>query len=147
MFNTCFKISVVKEFVPTIFKTSLAKMNEPLRAQQNCKEANVTKREVLTIHAPLHKLEKRKQVDPPEQASKMANESNLANSKISEVYNHANYEKTKLFRVIRLVSNKNTAIVSRVPPPWREKSPSFSVNEQGLLFMDNRKRSQGKRKS
>ena len=69
----------------------------------------------------------------------MADESKLANSKISKVYIQANYENDKIVqKVIRLVKNKNTAIVSRLPPPWREKFPSFSENEQGLLFMDNR---------
>ena len=65
MFNTWFTVSVVNEIVPTIFKVALAKTNEPMRAQKNRKEASVTKREVLTIHAPLHKLDKCKQVDPP----------------------------------------------------------------------------------
>ena len=110
-----------------------------MRAQENLKEGNVTKRELLTIHAPLHKLEKRKQVDPPNQASKMLNQSNLSNSKISKVYiQAANYENDKTVqKIIRLVINKNTAIVSRLQRPCRDKFPSFSVNEQGLLLMDN----------
>ena len=119
MFNTWFTVGVVNEIVPTIYKAALAKTNEPMRAQRNRKEANVTKREFLTIHAPLHKLEKRKQVDPPKQASKVANESNLANLKINRVYIQANNENDKIVQeVIRLVKNKNTAIVSRLPSPW-----------------------------
>ena len=86
LFNNWFTDSVVNEIVPTIYKAALAKTNEPSRAQKNCKEANVTKTEVLTIHAPLHKLNKCKQVHPSKQASKMTDESNLAFSKISRVY-------------------------------------------------------------
>ena len=57
----------------------------------------------------------------------MADERNLATSKISKVYSQANYENDKIIqKVIRLVKNKNTANVSRLPPPWREKFPSFS---------------------
>ena len=126
MFNNSFTVSVVNGNVPTINKAALAKTNEPMRAQKNRKEANVTKREVLTIHAPLHKLNKCKQIDPSKQAFKLADESNLANSKISEVYFQANYENDKTIqKVIRLV--KKTAIVSRLLPHWREKFPSFSV--------------------
>ena len=69
----------------------------------------------------------------------MTSESDLADSRISKVYIQANYENDKIIRkIVRLVKKKNTTIVSRLPPPWREKFPSFSVNEQGLLFMDNR---------
>ena len=78
-----------------------------MRAQKNCKEANVTIREVLTIDAPLHKLNKRKQLDPSKQASKMTDESTLANSKISKVYIQANYENDKtLQKVIRPVKKQ-----------------------------------------
>ena len=69
----------------------------------------------------------------------MADDSILTNSKISQVYIQANYENDKVIqKVIRLVKEKNTTVISRLPPPWREKFPSFSVNEKGLLFMDNR---------
>ena len=55
--------------------------------------------------------------------------SNLANSKTSKVYIKANYENDKITK------QKHGDCL---PPPWREKFLSFSVNEQGLLFMDNR---------
>ena len=74
----------MNEIVPTIHKAVLAKSHEPIRAQQN------RKGEVLTIHAPLHDLKLNKQVESLSQASKMADESNLANSKISKVYIQAN---------------------------------------------------------
>ena len=68
----------------------------------------------------------------------MADGSILAISKISQLYIQPNYENDKVIqKVFRLVKEKNSAVISRLPPPWREKLTSFSVNEKDLLFMDN----------
>ena len=41
-------------------------------------------------------------------------------------------------KVISLVRSRNKPVIARLPPPWREKFNSFSVSENGLLYMDNR---------
>ena len=94
---------------------------------------------MLKLHAPLHTIEKSKQVGRYKPVLNMTDGSILANSKISQVYIQANYENDKVIqKVIRLVKETNTAVISRLPPPWREKFTSFSANEKVLLFMDNR---------
>ena len=45
---------------------------------------------------------------------------------------------TVIQKVINLVQNKNSAVIARLPPPWREKFNSFSVDSNGLLYMDHR---------
>ena len=69
----------------------------------------------------------------------MAFNNELASSKISNVYIQANAENDRLIqKVIGLVRSRNNAVIARLPPPWREKINSFSVSENGLLYMDNR---------
>ena len=51
----------------------------------------------------------------------------------------ANYCADKLIqRVIRLVKNYNKTGVTRLPTPWREKVQTFSLDERGFLYTDNR---------
>ena len=51
----------------------------------------------------------------------------------------ANYNTDKLIRkVIGLVKKYNTTGVTRLPPPWRGKFHSFSLDEKEFLYMDNR---------
>ena len=48
----------------------------------------------------------------------------------------ANYVLSK--KSIRLVEDKNPAVLFRFPPPWREKVSSFSLESQDLIYMDQR---------
>ena len=75
---------------------------------------------------------------PPEN-DLMAFNNELASSKSSNVYIQAKSENDSLIRkVISLVRSRNNAVIARLPPPWREQFNSFSVSENGLLYMDNR---------
>ena len=111
-------------------------MAKPIRSQNGEKELNT---QVLTVHASVHKSNQSKQVSKIQESQTMAEQRNLANSKISNVYVHANYESDKTIqKVIRLVKDRKSSVISRLPPPRREKFNSFSVDEKGLLFMDQR---------
>ena len=51
----------------------------------------------------------------------------------------ANYCADKLIqRVIKLVKKYNKTGVTRLPSPWREKFQTFSIDERGFLYTDNR---------
>ena len=96
---------------------------------------------LLSDHAPMQtnsELEKVKIVD--KQLIEMAEAKDVTKSKISSVYVvNANAENDRTtWKVINLVLNKNTAVIARLPPPWREKFNSFSVASNGLLYMDHR---------
>ena len=63
----------------------------------------------------------------------------LSNSKISRVCVQANYEIDKnIQKIIRLIKDKKSSVISRLPPPWRERFCSFSLDSQNLLYMDQR---------
>ena len=110
--------------------------NNYFYSQNGEKELNT---QVLTVHASVHKSNQSKQAAKIQEGQTMAEQRNLANSKISNVYVQANCESDKTIqKVIRLVKDRNSSVISRLPPPWREKFNSFSVDEKGLLFMDQR---------
>ena len=89
----------------------------------------------MSIQAPTQidsKIESEKAVD--KQLIQMAEAKDLTKSKISSVYVKAIAENDRTIqKVINLVLNKNTAVIARLPPPWREKFNSFSVDSNGLL--------------
>ena len=58
---------------------------------------------------------------------------------INEKMLPANHAADKIIqRLIALVKNHGKTGICRLPSPWREKFPSFSVNEKGFLYLDNR---------
>ena len=62
-----------------------------------------------------------------------------ANSKINRVYFQANYEKDKqLQKVNRLIQNRDSSQIARLPSPWREKFNSLSLDSNKLLYLDER---------
>ena len=72
-------------------------------------------------------------------SDKMAEAKDLSKSKISQNYVQANYENDRnIQNIIRLIKDKNPAVISRLPPPWREKFNSFSLDSKNLLYMDQR---------
>ena len=90
-------------------------MAKPIRLPNGEKELNT---QVLTVHAPLHKLNQSKRVDKLQESETLAEQLDLANSKISKVYVQANYESEKTIQeIIRLVKDRNVAVISRLPPP------------------------------
>ena len=61
----------------------------------------------------------------------MANESHMPNSKRGQIYNDANYEADKIIqKVIKVVKEIYTPVISRLPPSWGEL--------RGLLYMNQR---------
>ena len=136
IFNNWFTINVIDGITPTLNKAKRTNVAKRIRSQIGEKELNT---QVLTAHAPVHKLNQSKQVEKLQKSETMAEQLDSANSKISNVYVQANYESDKTIQnIIRLVKDRNVAVISRLPPPWREKFNSFSVNKKGLLFMDQR---------
>ena len=133
LFNNWFNLNVIDGITPALNKAKRAESAKPIKSQNRNKESNT---QVLTVHASVHTLTQSKQVDQLQNIEKMAD---LANSKISKVYVQAKYESDKTIqKVIRLVKDRNVAVISRLPPPWRKKFNSFSVDEKSLLFMDQR---------
>ena len=68
----------------------------------------------------------------------MAENKDLSKSRITSCYVKANAKNDPVIQnIIILVQNKYTAIIARLLPPWREKLDSFSVEYNGLLYMDH----------
>ena len=62
-----------------------------------------------------------------------------ANSRISQVYVQANYEKDKrLQKIIRLIRNRDSSQIARLPSPWRGKFNSLCLDSNNLLYLDER---------
>ena len=62
-----------------------------------------------------------------------------ANSRISRVYVHANFEKEEqLQKTLRLLQNRDSTQIALLPPPWREKFHSLSLDSNILLYLDKR---------
>ena len=118
----------------------MADWRKPIKSQESKKVQHTQANKVLSIQAPMQldsKIEKEKAVD--KQLIEMAEAKDLTKSKISSVYVKAIAENDRTIqKVINLVLNKNTAVIARLPPPWREKFNSFSVDSNGLLYMDHR---------
>ena len=138
LFNDWFTVNVVKEITPEMKR--LANWRKPVRSQESKKVQLTQANRLLSVHAPMQtnsELEKVKIVD--KQLLEMAEAKDVTKSKISSVYVNANAENDRTtWKVINLVLNKNTAVIARLPPPWREKFNSFSVASNGLLYMDHR---------
>ena len=136
LFNNWFTINVVKETVPTLNRKS-AKENEPIRSEECFERTKLPNKSVLTIHQSTQSSVNCEQINDKPINAEMAND--LVNSKISQVYVKANYENDKnIQKIIRLLKDKNSSVIARLPPPWREKFSSFSLDSQDLLYMDQR---------
>ena len=69
----------------------------------------------------------------------MAEAKDLPNSKIRSVYVKANAENDRVIqKEINLVQNKKSAVIASLPPPWRANFNSFSVDSNGLFYIDHR---------
>ena len=133
MFNKWFTFNVINEIKPTLNKAKRTIESKLINSQNSEKELNT---QVLTVHASVHKVNQSKQVDKLAESKTMAEQHDLENSKMSTVCVQANYEMNKTIqKVIRLVKDREVAVISLLPPKWREKFNSFIVHENGLLFM------------
>ena len=134
MFNGCFTINVVKEIAPALNMAERRSKSKPIKMEKNGRELN---QRVLTVHVSVHKVNHGKQVGNLIEDETMALRHELPSSKFSRVYVQANYKSDRTIqRVIKLVKDQNVAVISRLHPPWREKLKWFSVDAQGLLFID-----------
>ena len=131
-------MNVVKEITPEMKR--LANWRKRIKSQESKKAQPTRTNKNWSVHAPMQtvsELEKTNLVD--KQLTAMAEANDLTKSKISSVYIKADAEIDRTIqKVINLVLNKNTAVIARLPPPWREKFNSFSVDSNGLLYMDHR---------
>ena len=136
MFNNWFTIIVFDGITPTLNKAKRTNVAQPIRSQNGEKKLNT---QVLTVDASVHKSNQSEQAAKIQEGKTMAEQRNLANSKISKVYVQANYESDKTIQKgIRLGEDRNASVISRLPSPWSEKFTSFTVDEKGLLFMNQR---------
>ena len=107
-------------------RISINRINQT-RAREPIRERDIrTSRESSRIHCATNLNKRRKSENS---AIELPNEKLLP----------ANYFADKTIqRVIAIVKNYNNTAVSRLPPPWREKFQSFSIDERNFLYMDNR---------
>ena len=138
LFTDWFTMNVVKEITSEM--KQLADLRKPTRSQESKKVQLKRANRILSVHAPMQtnsEFEKAKIVD--KQLIEMAEAKDLTKSKTSSVYVKTNTENDRTIqKVINLVLNKNTAVIARLPPPWREKFNSFSVDSNGVSYMDHR---------
>ena len=142
LYNDWFTVSVVDDITPNF--TGLANSREPIRSREsvNLEKANVNR--ILTVIDKTQTNKVSEIIAKPPENELMAFNNELASSKISNVYIPANAENDRLIqKVIGLVRSRNNAVIARLSPPWREKFNSFSISENGLLYMDNISYSQG----
>ena len=64
---------------------------------------------------------------------------NASESRTIENYIHANYEEDRhLQKLIKLVKSKDSAQIARLPTPWKEQFTSFNLDNNNLLYKDER---------
>ena len=138
MFNSWFTTNVVDEIVPPLNR-KLANKNEPITIKIESKRNLSVNDSVLTVHTPTQSNTISKQNVKVPTSDKMAEAKELSKSKNSQTYVQANYENDRnIQKIIRIIKDKNPAVTSRLPPPWREKFNSFSLDSKNLLYMDQR---------
>ena len=137
LFNDWFTVSVVDDITPNF--RGLANSREPIKSRESVKLEKANVNRILTVLDKTHTNKVSEIIAKPPENELMAFNNELASSKISNVYIQVNAENDILIqKVIGLVRSRNNAVIARLPPTWREKFNSFSVSENGLLYMDNR---------
>ena len=137
LFNDWFTVSVVDDITPNF--TGLANSREPIGSRESVKLEKANVNRILTVLDKPQTNKVSEIIAKPPENELMAFNNELASSKNSNVFIQANAENERLIqKVISLVRSRNNAVIARLPPPWREKFSSFSVSENGLLYMDNR---------
>ena len=122
MLNSWFTINVVDENVPPLSR-KLANENEPIRIKIEGKRNSSVKKSVVTVHTPMQSSGISKQNTKVQISGKMSEERDLSKSKISQNYIQTNYENDRNIRkIIRLIKDKNPAVISRLPPPGKRNS-------------------------
>ena len=124
MFNDWFTINVVNEFEneleETIMRNAKKRTNfvsQPIsQSEARTRVFTVSEQDASSLLNA--KTKKSGKID-----NYAYNELMAANSRISQVYVQANYEKDKqLEKLIRLIQNRDSSQIARLPSPWREKS-------------------------
>ena len=127
-------INVVNVITPAL-NIIETKENGPIRIVKQSKETKTAKESVLTVYKPMQLCVECKQSIETAINSEMTKD--LSDSKISRVYVQANYENDKIIqKIIRLLKENKSSVLSRLPPPWMEMFSLFTLNSQNLIFMD-----------
>ena len=135
--NDWFTVNVVKDVTPKV--KGLWNWREPIKSRERENSERKDVNRVLTVHAPMQTSKDSQKIANPQNSDIMAFNSEKPVPKISDVYIQANAEADRIMQKVKgLVQNKNNAVIARLPPPWRDKFNSFSVSDNGLLYMDNR---------
>ena len=119
LFNDWFTVNVVKDVTPKL--SGVQNRREPIKLQggENSERKNVNR--VLTVHAPTQTIKDSHVIAKSSDNELMALNAEMSVSKISDVYIQANAEDDRVIqKVIKLVNNRNNAVIARLPPPWRE---------------------------
>ena len=99
----------------------LANENGPIRIENEGKRKLNVEERVLTVHTPMQSSGIYNQAKKAPISGKMSEDRELSKSKISQNYVQASYENDRnIQNFIRLLKGKNPAVISRLPPPWRE---------------------------
>ena len=78
---------------------------------------------LLTVHTPMRLSVISSQNTKVPISGIMSEERDLSKSKISQNYVQANYENDRnIQKIIRLIKDKNPAVISRLPPPGERNS-------------------------
>ena len=129
MFNDWFTINVVNEFEneleETIMRNAKKRTNfvsQPIsQSESRTRVFTVSEQDASSLLNA--KTNKSGKID-----NYAYNELMAANSRISQVYVQANYEKDKqLQKLIRLIQNRDSSQIACLPSPWREKFNSLSL--------------------
>ena len=136
MFNSWFTMNLVDEIVPSLSR-KVANENRPIRIEKEGKGKLSVEESALTVHTPMQSSGIYKQMNKVPISGKRSKDRDLSKFKVSQNYEQANYENDRIVRkIIRLVRDKNPAVISRLPPAWREKFISFGLDSKNHLYMD-----------
>ena len=140
MFNDWFTINVVNEFENELEETIMRNAKKRTNFVSQPTSQSEARTRVFTVSEQdassllNAKTNKSGKID-----NYAYNELMTANSRISQVHVQANYEKDKqLQKLIRLIQNRDSTQIARLPSPWREKFDSLSPDSNNLLYLDGR---------
>ena len=140
MFNDWFTINVVNEFENELEETIMRNAKKRTNfVSQPISQSEVRTRVFTVSEQDASSLLNAKTNKSGKIDNYAYNELMAANSRISQVYVQANYEKDKqLQKLIKLIQNRDSSQIARFPSPWREKFNSLSLDSNNLLYLDER---------
>ena len=116
LFNDWFTVNVVMDVMPKMRGLENRRESIKLRGGENSERKNVNR--VLTVHAPTQSNKDSDVIAKPSNNELMELNTEMSVSRISDVYIQANAEDDRVIqKVIKLVNNRNNAVIERLPPP------------------------------